>query len=83
MDRYETLHIWWPTRGVCPSRLIGLKENALSGDMIADLTRLCVKIESDKDIRVAVLRGAGDVFAQVVTLAGCANRIELSRRSHG
>ncbi|MGA0371853.1 MAG: enoyl-CoA hydratase-related protein, partial [Paracoccaceae bacterium] len=63
MDRYETLALARDARGVLTITLNRPdKKNALSGQMIADLTHIAEVIEKDKDIRVAVLRGAGDVF---------------------
>ena len=80
MDRYETLHLECDTRGVLSIMLNRPeKKNALSGDMIADLTRLSIKIEADKDIRVAVLRGAGDVFCAGGDLGWMRQQIEADR----
>ena len=48
MDRYETLLLECDTRGVLSITLNRPeKKNALCGDMIADLTRLSLKIEAD------------------------------------
>ena len=80
MDRYETLDLECDIRGVLSITLNRPeKKNALSGEMISELTRMTVEIEADKDIRVAVLRGAGDVFCAGGDLGWMHQQIEADR----
>ena len=80
MDRYETLALARDARGVLTITLNRPdKKNALSGQMIADLTHIAEVIEKDKDIRVAVLRGAGDVFCAGGDLGWMRQQIDSDR----
>ena len=80
MALYETLLLECDARGVLSITLNRPeKKNALSGDMIAELTRLCAEIEADNGIRVAVLRGAGDMFCAGGDLGWMHQQIEADR----
>jgi len=80
MERYEALRLERDQRGVLSITLNRPeKKNALSGEMIADLIRLSAEIEADSDIRVAVLRGAGDVFCAGGDLGWMRQQIETDR----
>lgn len=60
---YQTLHVKTDPDGVteiCLNR--PTKKNAMSAEMIAELTHLSARLNADDKTRVAVLSGAGDVF---------------------
>ena len=63
MNDFETLKLDCDTRGVLTVTLnLPKKKNALSAQMISDLTQLASVVVSDTKYRVMILRGAGDVF---------------------
>ena len=63
MRSFETLLMTIDVRGVATVTLNRPeKKNALSGQMISDLTEVSKEISKNKRIRVAILRGAGEVF---------------------
>ncbi|WP_298257173.1 crotonase/enoyl-CoA hydratase family protein [uncultured Litoreibacter sp.] len=60
---YETLLIERDDRGVATVTLNRPdKRNAMSGEMIAELTDCAAKLAADADVRAVVLRGAGALF---------------------
>ena len=63
MYKYETLKIEVDDRGVM-SLLLNRpeKKNAISSTMISELTDASEKIDFDKNVRVVVLGGVGDIF---------------------
>ncbi|MBT4871661.1 MAG: enoyl-CoA hydratase, partial [Marinovum sp.] len=63
MDNFTTINTEIETRGVVHLTLNRPeKKNALSAQMIAELTEFAQTIDRQKSARVVLLRGAGDVF---------------------
>lgn len=63
MDNFTTINTEIDTRGVVHLTLNRQeKKNALSAQMIAELTEFAQTIDRQKSARVVLLRGAGDVF---------------------
>ncbi|MBT6097654.1 MAG: enoyl-CoA hydratase, partial [Marinovum sp.] len=63
MDHFTTINTEIDTRGVVHLTLNRPeKKNALSAQMIAELTEFAQTIDRQKSARVVLLRGAGDVF---------------------
>ena len=63
MDNFTTINTEIDTRGVVHLTLNRPeKKNALSAQMIAELTEFAQTIDRQKSARVVLLRGAGDVF---------------------
>ena len=63
MDDFETLQWDLDSRGVLTVTLnLPQKKNALSAKMISDLTQLANVVSQKTDIRVMILRGAGNIF---------------------
>ncbi len=76
---YQTLKIDQDGRGLLTLTLDRAdKRNALSAEMIAELTDFCQTIDQRK-ARVVVLRGAGDVFCAGGDLAWMQAQIEADR----
>ena len=72
---YETLTIETDARGVTTLTLNRPeKHNAMSAQMLADLTDAAGKLAADDAVRVVVLTGAGKSFARAAIWAGCAIR---------
>ncbi|WP_324243394.1 enoyl-CoA hydratase [Pseudonocardia sp.] len=85
-----------PERGTVRSRRDGpvlhvelsnpARRNALTWEMYDELQRLCVEARSDADLRVVVLRGAGEAFAagtdiaQFTEFTSAADGLDYERR---
>lgn len=65
------------------------RRNALTWEMYDELQKLCVAARTDADLRVVVLRGAGEAFAagtdiaQFTEFSGAADGIDYERRVGG
>ena len=80
MDDFETLKLDRDARGVltvtlnCPE-----KKNALSAQMISDLTQVASVVVPETENRAMILRGAGDVFCAGGDLGWMRLQIEADR----
>lgn len=80
MDEFETLNLDRDGRGILTVTLnLTAKKNALSAQMIADLTQLAEGAAKDAANRVMLLRGAGDVFCAGGDLGWMKQQIEADR----
>lgn len=80
MTPYSSLRITRDARGVAYAALNAPdKRNALSAQMIADLTDLAADLGSDPRVRVVVLSGAGSTFCAGGDLAWMKAQIEADR----
>ena len=80
MRSFETLLMTIDVRGVATVTLNRPeKKNALSGQMISDLTEVSKEISKNKRIRVAILRGAGEVFCAGADLSWMRHQIKADR----
>jgi len=80
MDELETLNLDRDGRGILTVTLnLTAKKNALSAQMIADLTQLAEGAAKDAANRVMLLRGAGDVFCAGGDLGWMKQQIEADR----
>ena len=81
MGRFETILVDIDDRGVATITLNRPeKKNALSGQMISELTIVASDIPKNEEIRVAVLRGAGDTFCAGGDLAWMRQQISADRQ---
>ena len=63
MNGFQTLKLELDIRGVLTVNLnLPKKKNALSAQMISDLTQFADVVSRRKDIRAVILRGAGSIF---------------------
>ena len=80
MNYFETLKLDIDMRGVLTVTLnLPEKKNALSAEMIADLTQVASFVVSETKSRVMVLRGAGDIFCAGGDLGWMKLQIESDR----
>ena len=79
MRNYQTLLVNVDARGVAYVTLNRAdKRNALSGQMIADLTDMAQSAGASDDIRAIVLKGAGKVFCAGADLSWMKTQIEVA-----
>ncbi len=80
MDDFETLKWDLDSRGVLTITLnLPQKKNALSAKMISDLTLVANVVSQKTDIRVVILRGAGNVFCAGGDLGWMRQQIDSCR----
>jgi methylglutaconyl-CoA hydratase len=80
MDEFETLKLDRDGRGILTVTLnLPAKKNALSAQMVADLTQFSDGAAKDAANRVVLLRGAGDVFCAGGDLGWMKQQIEADR----
>lgn len=80
MDDFETLKLDRDGRGVLTVTLNRpQKKNALSAQMISDLTQVANSVAKKSENRLVILRGAGDVFCAGGDLGWMKQQIEACR----
>lgn len=78
---FETISLSTDERGVATLTLDRAeKHNALSAQMIAELTEACAQLAADKAVRVVMLTGAGDSFCAGGDLSWMRAQMDASRQ---
>ncbi len=76
---FETIRLETDARGVATLTLARPdKHNALSAQMIAELTGAAAQLAADRAVRVVILTGEGASFAPAATWTGCASSLPLT-----